>query len=419
VRVLIIGSGGREAALAWKIAQSSYATNIFVSPGNPGMLDMSQKIFLLNANEFADYLSVDPELVIIGPEAPLTEGIVDFFEERKIAVVGPTKNAARLESSKVFCKEIFTAARIPTAAYKVANNLEEAISHISSWKAEGIVVKVDELAQGKGVIVCSQAEEAIVAAKGFFDGSYLGFKVKTLLLEERLVGEEVSAFALCDGKDFLYLGSATDYKRLNDNDEGPNTGGMGTISPSPLLNSQDEEWIKENIFAPAMRVMNEKGIPFKGFLFAGLMKTPQGFIALEFNTRLGDPETQSLLPRITSDLMPLLCKAADGNLQGTTIKTEKVAIHVVYSAKGYPGVNGEVIQKADVITLGQLQPGTYFFPAAVTKTDKGLITSGGRICGLTVLGNDLASVHTQIYQETSQLKFSGCHFRKDIGKKFL
>jgi phosphoribosylamine--glycine ligase len=419
VRILIIGSGGREAALAWKIAQSSYATNIFVSPGNPGMLDISPKIFLLSATEFSDYLSVDPELVIIGPEAPLTEGIVDFFEKHKIAVVGPTQKAARLESSKVFCKEIFSQAQIPTADYKIAHNLEEAISHIKSWKAEGIVVKVDELAQGKGVIVCSRAEEAILAATGFFDGTYLGFKVKILLLEQRLMGEEVSAFALCDGKDFLYLGSATDYKRLNDNDEGPNTGGMGTISPSPILSSQDEEWIKENVFAPAMKVMNEKGIPFKGFLFAGLMKTTEGFLALEFNTRLGDPETQSLLPRITSDLVPLLCKAADGNLKGTTVNTEKVAMHVVYSAVGYPGVKGQPIQKGDLITLKELSPGTYFFPAAVIKTDKGLVSSGGRICGLTVLGDDPASVHTQLYQETSKLNFSGCHFRKDIGKKFL
>lgn len=420
MRILLIGSGGREAAMAWKMAQSSMVTELIVSPGNPGMKQLSSKIAVKKINDRDGYLSLRPDLVIIGPEAPLAEGLTDFFEEHKVLVTAPSKRAALLEGSKAFCKEVFEAAKIPTPSYQVISSIHEAERVLSTWAKEGVVVKVDALAQGKGVIVCSTKDQALAAVTAFIDGSYLGHKVEKILLEELITGPEVSAFALCDGSDFVYLGSATDYKRLNDEDHGPNTGGMGTISPSPVLTENDEEWIKENIFAPTLKVMNEMGRPFKGFLFAGLMKTDKGFLALEFNTRMGDPETQSLLPRISDDIVPLLLAAAQNNLKDFSLRPSiSHAIHVVLSAEGYPGTNGQKIKSGDPISVKNLNPNTFFFTAGVSEENGRLLTSGGRICGLTVVANTLSEARTKVYQELPKIQFYGAHYRKDIGAKYI
>lgn len=420
MRILLIGSGGREAALAWKMAQSNLVNELIVAPGNAGMRNLSPKITLKKVFQREEYLSFKPDLVLIGPEAPLSEGLTDYFESHHVPVAAPSKAAAMLEGSKDFCKSIFHRARIPTPVHKVVHNLFEGIDVLNSWKKEGVVVKVDALAQGKGVVVCQNKDEALSALKGFFEGSYLGYSVDKVLLEERIQGPEVSAFALCDGENFLYLGSATDYKRLNDDDSGPNTGGMGTISPSPVLDEKDEKWIKDFIFAPTLKVMKENGTPFKGFLFAGLMKTQTGFYALEFNTRMGDPETQSLIPRIQEDLVPLLIAAATGKLSEHTIQnSSQVAIHVVMSAKGYPGTNGEKIQTGDVVTHQDLDKNTLFFSAGVSEFQGKLKTSGGRICGLTVLGESLSEVRAKVYQELPKVNFNGAHYRRDIGARFL
>jgi phosphoribosylamine--glycine ligase len=420
MRILLIGSGGREAALAWKISQSTLVTELVVSPGNPGMKEISDKISLKKINHRDEYLALKPDLVVIGPEAPLTEGLTDFFEANNVLVAAPSQAAARLEGSKDFCKEIFKEAGIPTPYYEVAHSFAEAEALLKNWKREGVVVKVDALAQGKGVIVCATLDEAHSACKEFFNGTYLGYAVEKILLEEKITGPEVSAFALCDGESYLYLGSATDYKRLNDNDLGPNTGGMGTISPSPVLTIEDEVWIKSNIFAPTLKAMKKRGTPFKGFLFAGLMKTENGYLALEFNTRMGDPETQSLLPRLTDDIVPFLLAAAKTELYACRLTpSTKHAIHVVMSAEGYPGTSGQKIRSGDEITVGNLQESSIFFPAGVTETNGKLVTSGGRICGLTVVGNSLKEVHQSVYQEIELIKFAGAHYRKDIGKRFL
>lgn len=420
MRILLIGSGGREAALAWKIAESTLVSELMVSPGNPGMKRFSPKIQLKPVTSREEYLALKPDLVVIGPEAPLSEGLTDFFEQHEVLVVGPTQAAARLEGSKDFCKEIFKAAGIPTPAYEVANSLEEAQSIIKYWYRDGVVVKVDALAQGKGVIVCNTLEEAHDACQAFFDGSYLGYPVEKILLEEKITGPEVSAFALCDGETYLYLGSATDYKRLSDGDLGPNTGGMGTISPSPVLTFQDEVWIKTHIFGPTLKAMKNRGTPFKGFLFAGLMKTEKGFLALEFNTRMGDPETQSLIPRLNDDIVPFLKAAATQELYACRLTPSTIhAIHVVMSAEGYPGTSGQKIRKGDEITVGELQSTSIFFPAGVSEQEGKLLTSGGRICGLTVLGSSLKEVQQKVYQEINQIQFAGAHYRKDIGNKFL
>ena len=420
MRILLIGSGGREAALAWKISKSTLVSELIVSPGNHGMKNLSNKIQLTQVIGRDEYLALKPDLVVIGPEAPLTEGLTDFFEQHQILVAAPSQAAARLEGSKDFCKEIFKQAGIPTPYHLVANSFEEAERHLKNWKREGVVVKVDALAQGKGVIVCATLEHARQACEDFFSGSYLGYAVKKILLEEKISGPEVSAFALCDGESFLYLGSATDYKRLNDNDLGPNTGGMGTISPSPVLTLEDETWIKEHVFAPTLKVMAKRRTPFKGFLFAGLMKTENGFYALEFNTRLGDPETQSLLPRLKDDLVPFLVAAATGKLHECRVTASTAhAIHVVMSAQGYPGTNGHKIKSGDEISIGQLQESSLFFAAGVEEVNGKLFTKGGRVCGLTVLGNSLKEVQQQVYREIDQIKFNGVHFRKDIGRNFL
>jgi phosphoribosylamine--glycine ligase len=419
MKILILGSGGREAALAWKISQSPLATSVIVAPGNPGLTQLSSKISLFYPQNFSDYLELHPDLVVVGPEALLSEGVVDYLEENHIPVIGPTKAAAKLESSKVFCKEIFTEAGIPTARYQVVHNLFEAQEILKEWTFEGVVVKVDGLAQGKGVVVCQTAKEALESAEGFFNGAFLGYSVNRLVIEEMLVGPEVSVFALCDGEHFVNLGSATDYKRLHDNDKGPNTGGMGTVSPSPILTSSDEVWIDNNVFAPTLRVMKQRGIPFKGFLFAGLMKTKKGFFALEFNTRLGDPETQSLLPRMTEDFLPMLLKASQGQLLNLNLLSSSVAIHVVFSASGYPEVNGNEVRKGDALKIKPLSKETLFFTAAVTSKGNQLVSNGGRVCGLTVVGEDLRDVHEKIYQEALKINFDGVHYRKDIGKNFL
>jgi phosphoribosylamine--glycine ligase len=420
MKILLIGSGGREAALAWKISQSGMVNELIVCPGNPGMKNFSDKINLKKVSEWDDYLNLNPDLVVIGPEAPLSEGLADFFEKHNVLVVAPSKAAARLEGSKDFSKEIFKEASIPTPYYEVANSFQEAEYVLKNWKKEGVVVKVDALAQGKGVIVCTTLEEAHLACKDFFNGTYLGYKVSKILLEEKISGPEVSAFALCDGESYLYLGSATDYKRLNDDDLGPNTGGMGTISPSPVLTNEDEVWINANIFAPTLKAMKKRGTPFKGFLFAGLMKTDKGFLALEFNTRMGDPETQSLLPRLKDDLVPFLMAAAKGELYASRLTpSTQHAIHVVLSAEGYPGTLGQKIRFGDEITVGQLQESSIFFPAGVEEENGKLFTAGGRICGLTVVGDSLKEIQHKIYQEIDQIKFAGAHYRKDIGKRFL
>jgi phosphoribosylamine--glycine ligase len=420
MKILLIGSGGREAALAWKISQSTLVNELIVSPGNPGMKSLSAKIKLKTIANREDYLTLKPDLVVIGPEAPLSEGLSDFFEHHNILVTAPSKAAARLEGSKDFCKQIFKEAGIPTPDYEIANSFAEAEILLKNWKKEGVVIKVDALAQGKGVIVCSTMEEAHLACKEFFVGSYLGYSVEKILLEEKISGPEVSAFALCDGESYLYLGSATDYKCLNDGDLGPNTGGMGTISPSPVLTHQDEVWIKTHVFAPTLKAMKKRGTPFKGFLFAGLMKTDQGFLALEFNTRMGDPETQSLIPRLEDDLVPFLMAAATEEIYACRLTpSTQHAIHVVMSAEGYPGTNGQKIRTGDEIIVGELQASSIFFPAAVSEENGKLLTSGGRICGITVVGKSLKEVQQKVYQEIEQIKFVGAHYRKDIGKRFL
>lgn len=420
MKILLIGAGGREAALAWKMAQSNLVSDVIVAPGNPGMKSLSAKISLKKVFKREEYLALEPNLVVIGPEAPLAEGLTDYFEVHRIPVVAPSRAAALLEGSKAFCKDIFMRAGIPTPDHFVVTNQTEALEVLNEWKHEGVVVKVDALAQGKGVIVCQTKDEALNAVKSFFDGTYLGYKVDKILLEERIHGPEVSAFALCDGESFLYLGSATDYKRLNDDDQGPNTGGMGTISPSPVLSAADESWIKEHVFAPTMKAMKINGTPFKGFLFAGLMKTEKGFYALEFNTRMGDPETQSLIPRLKDDLVPLLMAAATKSLNEVSLTPNReVAVHLVMSAKGYPGTNGDKIQTGDEIRVQNLSHESLFFTAGVSSEEGKLKTAGGRICGLTVMANDLQTAIEKVYQEVNKVQFNGVHFRRDIGRRFL
>ncbi|HXH75121.1 MAG TPA: phosphoribosylamine--glycine ligase [Bacteriovoracaceae bacterium] len=422
MKVLLLGSGGREAALAWKMAQSPLVKQIVICPGNGGMVEISPKVSLLNVKESSVFLEHNFDLVVVGPEACLAEGIVDFFEQHKVLVVGPSLAASKLESSKEFCKEILNAGDIPTARHKTVTTLQDGLKVIENWPVEEMVIKVDALAQGKGVVVAGNKKEATEALTDFFSGKYLGYAVEKIVIEEMIQGHEASAFALCDGENFVYLGSATDYKRINDGDQGPNTGGMGTVSPAPFLTRKDEDWVKHHVFSPLMKVMKLRGHPFKGFLFAGLMKSPKGFSVLEFNVRLGDPETQSLLPRMQGDIVPLLIASAKGNLKSidyVEAPSDLHALHVVMTAKGYPGVNGEPLQKGDLISVGKLSSDSLFFPAAVSRDEKGLFTNGGRICGITCVGKSLREVRAHTYGEVAKIHFAGAHYRKDIGEKFL
>ena len=421
MKILIVGSGGREHALAWKISQSPMVTKLFVAPGNVGMTANLPNLTAVNIKatdvkalcEFA--LKEQIDLTVVGPENSLEKGIKDVFNSRGLKVFGPSKAASQLESSKTFAKEIMQAAGVPTAEYKSFKTFQTAVEFIERTVWTRMVVKADGLAAGKGVVVCHNKAEAFAAVKSFMVDDILGFKVEDLLIEEFLVGPEVSVFALSDGNQLAFLGTAGDHKRLRDGDQGPNTGGMGVISPSPYFELKDQEFTVNQIFKPVISEMKKRGMPFTGVLFAGLMKTPSGYKTLEFNVRFGDPETQALMPLINEDIVPFFMSCADGVLHNTSIamKDEK-AIHVVMAAHGYPGTEGTQVRSGDEISIPAHLKEQLFF-AGVAKSDYGLTTAGGRVLGVTAVSETYGQAKVRAYSEISKINFNGAQFRTDIG----
>jgi phosphoribosylamine---glycine ligase len=396
MKILVIGSGGREHALAWKLAQSA-GVEVFAAPGNPGIARIGTCVSLAQAEE------LNPDLTVVGPEAPLVEGMVDRWRARGLRIIGPTQEAAQLEGSKIFAKNFFVQSNIPTAGFVTAENPEEARKAIGRFGFP-VVLKADGLAAGKGVIIAHDRAEAEAA---------LGSLKGRLVVEEFLAGEEVSFIALCDGRDALPLAPTQDHKAVFDGDRGPNTGGMGAYCDSRILTDAQMREVLDRVIRPTVERTH-----FTGFLYAGLMMTEAGPKVLEFNVRLGDPETQPLMYRMASDFVPVLMAAAEGGLEGVRLEWKPdPSVCVVLASGGYPGafetgkpIHG--IEEAEASGATVFQAGTRKGPAAVE-------TAGGRVLGVTASGTDLAAAIHRTYDAVRQIRFDGMHYRRDIGRKGL
>jgi phosphoribosylamine--glycine ligase len=396
MRILVIGSGGREHALCWKIAQSP-GIELFAAPGNPGMARVAKCVSLESAEELR------ADLTVVGPEAPLVTGIVDRYRSRGLKIVGPNQAAAQLEGSKIFAKNFFIQSQIPTAEFVVAENPEDARRHLGRFGFP-VVLKADGLAAGKGVVVAQDRAEA-EAALGTFQGR--------LVIEEFLRGEEVSFIALCDGRDALPLAPTQDHKAVFDGDCGPNTGGMGAFSDAAILNEVQAKLILDRVILPTVERTG-----FTGFLYAGLMMTAAGPKVLEFNVRLGDPETQPLMHRMKSDFVPALVASAEQRLPGTELIWEPgPSVCVVLASRGYPGSNesGRPIQGIEEAESA----GATVFQAGTRIGAQGLETAGGRVLGVTASRADLSEAIDTTYSAARKIHFSGMHYRTDIGRKGL
>lgn len=410
MNIVLIGSGGREHALAMALANSPSAEKITVIPGNPGML-MHEKISISKTPIIEFVQTNKVELVIIGPEAPLAQGLSDELRSMGLNVFGPTKSAAKLESSKIFAKEIMSAANVPTAKYSIAMNFDEAKQAIGTICDEsGVVLKADGLASGKGVVVCDDATQAIAAAKELLN-KYDG----PLLIEKKVFGREMSALYLCLDEFSVCLGSACDHKRLLDNDQGPNTGGMGTYSPVPWLTNKLNHRIQDEVITPVLRKMKENGTPFSGMLFAGLMIDGEELNVLEFNVRFGDPETQAILPRIEWDAAEVLYSIAISDRErflSSTIKQKMMScVHVVKASAGYP----EKPQLGKPIKVGEVLADSQLYFAGVELEDGKLLTSGGRVLGVSALADNLGLARNKAYACLENINFEGAIYRRDIG----
>ena len=420
MNVLLIGSGGREHALANALAESPRLTKLFCAPGNPGIAAKAECVNVDAANHaavvnFCRLMKID--LVVVGPEQPLVEGLVDSLEAAGIAAFGPSKAAAQLEGSKGFTKDLCARAKIPTGGYGRFRDAGSALAYVRKHGAP-IVVKADGLAAGKGVVVAMTTAEAEAAVTACFDGAF-GAAGAEVVVEEFLEGEEASFFALCDGTRAIALASAQDHKRVGDGDTGPNTGGMGAYSPAPVVTADIERRTMAEIVEPAVAAMAAAGMPFKGVLFAGLMIGKDGPKLIEFNTRFGDPETQVILPRIADDLLTLLESCARGKLATTRVALKPVsALTVVLAAKGYPAApekGGEIahIERAAAI------PGVVVTHAGTKRQGEKLVANGGRVLNVTGFGADLKAARDKAYAGVDAIDFASGFCRRDIGWRAL
>lgn len=423
MNVLVLGSGGREHALAWKISKSPSLKNLYISPGNPGTAEVGKNIQIDAGHQYiTEFCKTNKiDLVVIGPEQPLVEGLADFLRANDIRVFGPDKKAAELEGHKSFAKRLMVKYSIPTASFKEFDftEIEEAYSYLRNI-AYPSVIKADGLAAGKGVIICSNFDEAKQTLKEIFTDRVFGEAGNKIIIEKYLEGEEASILAITDGEDFILLPSSQDHKRIGDNDTGKNTGGMGAYSPAPVITDQVLSEVKEKIIKPVLAGMKNEGRQFSGCLYAGLMITPGGPEVVEFNCRFGDPETQAVLPLIHGDFLRLLYSAADGKLDKNAVSFSKgTAVCVVAVSGGYPGTykKGFEIKGLQNLCTDQL---IIFHAGTVQKNDK-ILTSGGRVIGVTAVlpEKDLQKARMLAYGALSQVKFEGMYYRHDIGMKAL
>jgi phosphoribosylamine--glycine ligase len=416
VNILLLGSGGREHALAWKMAASPLTDRLFCAPGNAGIAREAECVAL----DLADHAAVTAfcrtnriDLVVVGPEAPLCAGLVDDLEAAGIKAFGPSRAAARLEGSKGFTKDLCRANGIPTAAYERFNAIEPAKAYVRTRGAP-IVVKADGLAAGKGVVVAQSLAEAEGAIEMMFGGS-LGEAGAEVVIEEFLQGEEASFFALCDGESAIPLSTAQDHKRAFDGDQGPNTGGMGAYSPAPNIDEAMSARVMAEIIEPTLRAMKRMGAPYKGVLYAGLMITAEGPKLIEYNVRFGDPECQVLMLRLMSDLVPALLASRDGMLKSFDLRWfPEAALTVVMAAKGYPGsyARGSVIEGLDEAAAIE---GVEIFHAGTKAEDGKIVANGGRVLNVCALGSTVRQAQTRAYDAVSRIRWPGGFCRHDIG----
>jgi phosphoribosylamine---glycine ligase len=416
VKILVIGSGGREHALVWKLAQSPEADRIFCAPGNTGTQEISENVSI-PANDlprlarFAKENGID--LTVIGPDDPLAAGIVDLFEAEGLRVFGPNKKAARLEASKIFAKELMSAEKIPTAPARTFSSSAEALNYCDEV-ALPVVIKADGLALGKGVVVAHDRAGAHQAIRSIMEERAFGEAGRRIIIEECLCGSECSVHALVSGKSFRMLATARDHKRALDGDEGPNTGGMGAVSPADNWNAEREGNFTSSIMQPLLDGLTRNGTTFRGLLFPGLMITDDGLRVLEFNCRFGDPETQAILPRMKSDLLPLLVATIEGGLENVVIEFDpRIAVTVILASGDYPG-KYETGKPIEGLKNPARSPEVKIFHAGTKRQDGKTVTSGGRVLAITALGDSVTQARQRAYAAIDQIHFDGCHFRRDI-----
>lgn len=418
MKVLVIGNGGREHAIVWKLAHDSCAPELFCAPGNAGTAALATNV-PIGAEDVAGIVAwareAKPDLVVVGPEAPLCAGVTDALEAEGIKVFGPCQAAAALEGSKAFSKDVMEKAGVPTARFRVYRSSAEAIAGLEAFSLP-VVVKADGLAAGKGVVIAQTRAEAEEALREMLDGGRFGAAGAEVVVEEFLEGEEASVFALCDGERVELLPAAQDHKRVFDNDQGPNTGGMGAYTPAPIATAEVMDFTKERIVLPVLRELKRRGITYKGVLFCGLMIGPKGVNVLEFNCRFGDPETEVVLPSVASDLLPVLLACAEGRLEPGMVRMRpEAAVTVVMAAPGYPGSypKGLVISGLDAAEAA----GCTVFHAGTALREGQVVTAGGRVLTVTAFGADLRAAVAKAYEGVGQIAFEGAHYRRDIAAK--
>jgi phosphoribosylamine---glycine ligase len=421
MKVLILGGGGREHALAWKLRQSPRVSELYCAPGNGGIADDAESVAadLKNLDSItALALRLRPDLTVVGPELPLTLGVVDEFARRGWPVFGPTRAAAQLESSKSFAKEFLQRHHIPTARFAICNSIEEVRSALGHFHLP-VVVKADGLAAGKGVVIAKTKEEAASVAAEMLSGKMLGEAGARVVLEECLRGDELSFLVFSDGERVAPLVAAQDHKRIGDGDTGPNTGGMGAYSTADIIDDQMRDWLVHHIAEPVVRGMKAEGAEFKGVLYCGLMMTARGPMVLEFNCRFGDPETQPILMRLESDLVEAIEASIEGRLSDGDFKWSRdAAVCVVMSSGGYPGTF-EVGKRIDGLAEAAGVESVKVFHAGTSQRDNAFYTAGGRVLGITARAKDLHTAVSRAYEACGKISFEGAHYRKDIAARAL
>lgn len=419
MKVLVIGSGGREHALLWKLSQSPSVTDVYVVPGNDGMSDVASLIPIKGNEDIIDFARLmQVDLTVAGPETVLTEGLADEFEKRGMAFFGPSKAAARIEGSKGFAKALMKKYGIPTAAYETFDDEEKAIAYLKANDTYPIVIKADGLASGKGVIIAQSEEEAIDTVKDMLEGHTFSGAGRSVVIEEFMEGEEASMLCFCDGTNVVPMISAQDHKRIFDFDKGPNTGGMGAYAPAPVMTKEMCEEVNVRILRPIVAAMKKEGYPFKGCLYAGLMITSEGPKVVEFNCRFGDPETEAVLPLFDGDLARVMLDCVHGTLSDEAVVWKKAcAVDVVLASEGYPASHssGEVISGIE----DAKKAGCLVFHAGTVKKNGQYVVNGGRVLNIVALADTLAEAKAKAYEGVSRISWRGMQYRHDIADKGL
>ncbi|MCB0197877.1 MAG: phosphoribosylamine--glycine ligase [Anaerolineae bacterium] len=432
-KVLVVGSGGREHTLAWALSRSPQVGQVYVAPGNAGTewsanpnsrglqpRAASQNVAIAGEDvaglvAFAQREQID--LTVVGPEAPLAAGLVDAFQSVDLPVFGPTQQAAQLESSKAFAKDFMVQHNIPTGAYAAFDSYEAALEHLAQVDYQ-VVVKADGLAAGKGVLMCDTVEQAQAALKTIMVDNAFGAAGQTVVIEERLEGPEISILTWCDGKSAVPIIPARDHKRAYDNDEGPNTGGMGAYTPAPDLDAAFVAQVQRTVLQPAVDGMASEGMPYTGILYAGLMLTANGPKVLEFNCRFGDPETQAVLPLLETDIYEIFLACVEGRLSQLTIDWQPNACAtIVMASPGYPGSYPKGLPISGLEQVAQMEEAIVFHAGTILSGDK-VVTSGGRVLAVSAVGDDLSEALGKAYAGVEQIHFDGAHYRRDIGQTY-